>query len=112
DTDHGLPGTGPGGSRYTVMVTGAVTGAAAIIKEKLKRVAGHMLEADSRDLEFSSGKIGVAGAPGLEVAIAEVAMQAHCYRLSLPNDPELTSGLVASYTYDPPLATLPKNNSD
>ena len=23
DTDHGLPGTGPGGSRYTVMVTGA-----------------------------------------------------------------------------------------
>ena len=29
DTDHGLPGTGPGGSRYTVMVTGAITGAAA-----------------------------------------------------------------------------------
>jgi CO/xanthine dehydrogenase Mo-binding subunit len=112
DTDHGLPGTGPGGSRYTVMVTGAVTGAAAIIKEKIKRVAGHMLEADSRDLEFRNGKIGVAGAPGLEVAIAEVAMQAHFFRLSLPDDPELTSGLEASYTYDHPLATLPKNNSD
>ena len=46
DTDHGLPGTGPGGSRYTVMITGAVTGACAILKEKLKRVAS--LHARSR----------------------------------------------------------------
>ena len=112
DTDHGLPGTGPGGSRYTVMVTGAVTGAAGILKTKLKRIAGHMLEADPRDLEFRNGKIGVQGAPGLEVSIAEVAMQAHFFRLSLPDDPELTSGLDANYTYDHPLATLPKNNSD
>ena len=112
DTDHGLPGTGPGGSRYTVMVTGAVTGAAAIIKGKLKRVAGHMLEAGVEDLEFRGGKIGVKGAPGMEVTIAEVAMQAHFFRLSLPDDPELTSGLEASYTYDHPLATLPKSDSD
>ncbi len=87
DTDHGLPGTGPGGSRYTVMVTGAVAGAATIIKEKLKRVAGHMLEAGPRDLEFRNGKIGVIGASGLEVSIAEVATQAHFFRLSLPDDP-------------------------
>jgi len=112
DTDHGLPGTGPGGSRYTVMVTGAVTGAAAIIKEKLRRVASHMLEAGPQDLEFRAGKIGVKGAPGLEVTIAEVAMQAHFFRLSLPDDPDLTSGLEASYTYDHPLATLPKSDSD
>src|SRR5215472_4162119 len=59
DTDHGLPGTGPGGSRYTVMVTGAVAGAARILKEKLKRVASHMLEAGSHDLEFRNGKVGV-----------------------------------------------------
>jgi CO/xanthine dehydrogenase Mo-binding subunit len=32
DTDHGLAGTGPGGSRYTVMVAGALVGAAGIIK--------------------------------------------------------------------------------
>lgn len=112
DTDHGLPGTGPGGSRYTVMVTGAVTGAAAIIKEKLKRVASHMLEAGAHDLEFRNGKIGVKGASGLEVSITEVAMQAHFFRLSLPDDPDLTSGLDASYTYDHPLATLPRSDSD
>jgi CO/xanthine dehydrogenase Mo-binding subunit len=112
DTDHGLPGTGPGGSRYTVMIAGAVTGAAAIIKEKLTRVAGHMLEADPRDLEFRQGKVGVKGAPGLEVSIGEIAMQAHFFRLSLPDDPTLTSGLDANYTYDHPLATLPKGDGD
>jgi CO/xanthine dehydrogenase Mo-binding subunit len=112
DTDHGLPGTGPGGSRYTVMVTGAITGAATIIKEKLKRVASHMLEASAHDLEFRNGKIGVKGASGLEVSITEVATQAHFFRLSLPDDPDLTSGLDASYTYDHPLATLPKSDSD
>src|ERR1700733_5943092 len=112
DTDHGLPGTGPGGSRYTVMIAGAVTGAAKIIKEKLKRVASHMLEAGPHDLEFRDGKIGVKGASGLEVTIAEVATQAHFFRLSLPDDPDLTSGLDASYTYDHPLATLPKSDSD
>jgi CO/xanthine dehydrogenase Mo-binding subunit len=112
DTDHGLPGTGPGGSRYTVMVTGAVAGAARIIKEKLKRVASHMLEAASHDLEFRNGRIGVKGASGVEVSIAEVATQAHFFRLSLPDDPDLSSGLDASYTYDHPLATLPKSDSD
>ena len=112
DTDHGLPGTGPGGSRYTVMVTGAVAGAARILKEKLKRVASHMLEAGSHDLEFRNGKVGVKGASGVEVSIAEVATQAHFFRLSLPDDPDLSSGLDASYTYDHPLATLPKSDSD
>jgi CO/xanthine dehydrogenase Mo-binding subunit len=112
DTDHGLPGTGPGGSRYTVMITGAVAGACLIIKEKLKRIAGHMLEAGPHDLEFRSGKIGVKGVSGLEVSIAEVATQAHFFRLSLPDDPDLTSGLDANYTYDHPLATLPKSDSD
>ncbi len=112
DTDRGLPGTGPGGSRYTVMIAGAVTGAAAIIKEKLTRIAGHMLEAASHDLEFRQGKVEVKGAPGLEVSIAEIAMQAHFFRLSLPDDPTLTSGLDASYTYDHPLATLPKGEGD
>ena len=71
-----------------------------------------MLEAGPHDLEFRNGKIGVKGASGLEVSIAEVATQAHFFRLSLPDDPDLTSGLDANYTYDHPLATLPKSDSD
>ena len=87
DTDHGLAGTGPGGSRYTVMVAGALVGAAGIIKDKLFRVAGHMLEASAGDLELRDGKVGVKGAPGLEKTIAEIAMHAHFFRLSMPDDP-------------------------
>src|SRR5262249_62320031 len=72
DTDHGLAGTGPGGSRYTVMVAGALVGAAGIIREKLFRVAGHMLEASPGDLELRAAKLGVKGAPGLEKTVAEI----------------------------------------
>jgi hypothetical protein len=41
-------------------------GDANIIKEKLFRVAGHMLEAAPYDLELRAGKVGVKGAPGME----------------------------------------------
>ncbi len=44
DSQHALPGTGPGGSRYTVMVSGAVAGAAAELKDKIKRLVAHKLE--------------------------------------------------------------------
>ena len=37
DTGHGLDGTGPGGSRYTVMIAGAIAGASTKIKRKLMR---------------------------------------------------------------------------
>jgi CO/xanthine dehydrogenase Mo-binding subunit len=110
DSDHGLAGTGPGGSRYTVMVAGALVGAANIIKEKLFRVAGHMLEAAAGDLELRDGKVGVKGAPGMEKSIADIAMHAHFFRLSMPEDPTLTSGLDAAYTYDHPLTTLPADD--
>ncbi len=110
DTDHGLSGTGPGGSRYTVMVAGALVGASSIIKEKLLRVTGHMLEASPGDLELRDGKVGVKGVPGLEKTIADVAMHAHFFRLSMPDDPTLTSGLDAAYTYDHPLTTLPSDD--
>jgi CO/xanthine dehydrogenase Mo-binding subunit len=110
DSDHGLAGTGPGGSRYTVMVSGALVGAANIIKEKLFRVAGHMLEAAPTDLELRDGKVGVKGAPGMEKSIADIAMHAHFFRLSMPDDPTLTSGLDAAYTYDHPLTTLPADD--
>ena len=66
DSDHGLNGTGPGGSRFTVMLAGAVVGAAQQLKEKLIRIAAHMMEADASDLELRDGKVGVRGVPGME----------------------------------------------
>jgi len=110
DSDHGLNGTGPGGSRFTVMLAGAVVGAAQQLKEKLIRVAAHMMEADTTDLELRDGKVGVRGVPGMEKTFAEVALHAHYFRLSMPDDPSLTSGLDAAHVYDHPVTTLPAND--
>ena len=107
DSDHGLNGTGPGGSRFTVMLAGAVVGAAQQLKEKLIRVAAHMMEADASDLELRDGKVGLKGVPGMEKTFAEVALHAHYFRLSMPDDPSLTSGLDAAHVYDHPVTTLP-----
>jgi CO/xanthine dehydrogenase Mo-binding subunit len=110
DSDKGFNSSGPGGSRFTVMIAGAVSGAADVIKEKMLRVASHMLEADPSDLEFRGGKIGVQGVPGKEKTIAEVALHAHYFRLSMPEDHDLTSGVDASYVYDHPVTTLPSED--
>jgi carbon-monoxide dehydrogenase large subunit len=105
DTDQGLMGTGPGGSRYTVMIAGAIAGAATDIKRKLFKIAGHYLEASEQDLELRDGRVSVRGTDrGL--TIPEIALQAYYFRLSLPDD--CSSGLDARFTYDHPYTTQPK----
>ena len=104
DTDSGLPGTGPGGSRYTVMIAGAIAGAAKEIKEKMFKVAAHLLEASESDLELRDGRVSVRGTDR-GMSIGEIALQAHYFKLSLPAD--FRSGLDARYTYDHPYTTLP-----
>ena len=107
DTDRGLDSTGPGGSRFTVMVTGAIVGAAGMIREKMFRIAAHLMEGDRRDLELRDGAVHVKGVPDMSMRIAEIADKAHYYRLSMPEDLDLTSGLDAAYIYDHPVTTLP-----
>jgi CO/xanthine dehydrogenase Mo-binding subunit len=107
DTQSGFNSTGPGGSRYTVMIAGAIVGASMKIKEKMLRIAGKMLEAKPEDLEFRDGKVGVKGVPGMEKTIGEIAIFSHMFRLSLPDGDEYASGLDAGYVYDHPLTTMP-----
>jgi CO/xanthine dehydrogenase Mo-binding subunit len=107
DTDAGFNGTGPGGSRYTVMVAGAVVKAAKTLREKLFRFAAHMMGCTESDLELRDGKIGVKGHPAMEKPISEVATQAHYFRLSFPDDPAYSSGLETTAVYDHPLTTMP-----
>jgi len=63
DSQHALPGTGPGGSRYTVMVSGAVAGAASELKDKIKRLVAHKLEVAEDDLEFRGGAVACEAFP-------------------------------------------------
>lgn len=110
DTNAGLNGTGPGGSRYTVMIAGAITGAAKTIKGKLLKVAGYMLEADVGDLELTDGHVAVKGT-NQKKSIAEIALHAHYFRLSMPkDDPDLNSGIDATHVYDHPLTTMPNED--
>jgi CO/xanthine dehydrogenase Mo-binding subunit len=107
DTDAGFNGTGPGGSRYTVMVAGAVVNASKTLREKLFRFAAHMMECTVNDLELREGKVGVKGVPNMEKSIAEVAVAAHYFRLNFPDTPEFSSGLETTAVYDHPLTTMP-----
>ncbi len=104
-TARALPATGPGGSRFTVMVAGAVQGAARKIKEKMLKIASHKLEIAPEDLEFAEGKIRARGAPEKYMTLQEVATLAYLYKLDLP--PDLESGLEADFVFDHPYTTKP-----
>jgi CO/xanthine dehydrogenase Mo-binding subunit len=108
DTSSGLPGTGPGGSRYTVMVAGAVRGASRILKEKLCRIAAKDLETAVEDIEFVDGAARVKGAPSRSRSLPELAATAYFFALNLPEGDR--SGLEEGYTYDHPYTTLPNDD--
>ena len=108
DKNSGLPSMGPAGSRFTVMIAGAIVGAASKIRAKMLYIASHLMQVDVLKLELVEGEIRmVGGEPGPSMTITEIAYQAHNFRLSLPDDPELTSGLDESYVYDHPATTEP-----
>ena len=105
DSQHGLPGAGPGGSRMAVMLTGATAGAARTLKDKLARIAAHQLEAAPEDIAFADGKAMVRGMPDKAMTYAELGLKAYWFKLDLPGD--MQSGLEARHTYDHPYLTLP-----
>ena len=104
-TRNGLPATGPGGSRTTVMLAGAVEGASGRIKDKAFKVAEHLLEAAPDDLEWADGGVQVKGSPEKRKSLADIAIQTHLFKHSLPE--EIESGLEASKVYDHPFTTMP-----
>ncbi|MGH3501047.1 MAG: xanthine dehydrogenase family protein molybdopterin-binding subunit [Nocardioidaceae bacterium] len=104
-TGQGLPATGPGGSRTTVMLAGAVEGASRKIKEKIFKVAGHLLEVEPSDLEWVDGGVAVKGSPENRKTLAEIALAVHLFKHGLPE--EIESGLEESKVYDHPYTTMP-----
>jgi CO/xanthine dehydrogenase Mo-binding subunit len=108
DSQRGIIGPGAGGSRTTVMLSGAVAGAAGVLKDKILRIAENLLEADRHDLVLGDGAVAVAGSPDRRVTLAEVAAQANLHTLDLPDG--MTSGLQATYRYDHPYMTKPSSD--
>lgn len=104
-TNRGLPATGPGGSRFTTMIAGAIEGASEKIRAKAARIAAHLLEVAPDDVEYVDGGVQVSGDPSVRKTLGEVAIMAHLFKHSLPEDVE--SGLEGSKVYDHPYTTMP-----
>ena len=100
DTDASPYGLGAWGSRSTIVGGGAILGAAGRLRDKVLRIAAHMLETSQDDLEIERGFVRVRGAPERRVAFAEVGTAAWMRTDDLPAD--LDPGLEAVVTYAPP----------
>jgi CO/xanthine dehydrogenase Mo-binding subunit len=108
DWQAGAPSTGPAGSRLTVMLSGALSGAADILKEKMLKIAAKELEVDRDDLEFAFERVQVRGAADRSVSIDEIALKANVLKMQLPDD--VSTGLTQTFTFDHPLTTPPNDS--
>src|SRR5919204_3429219 len=84
DTAAAPYGMGTRGSRGGVVSAGAALGAARVVKDKLLRLAAHLLEAPVGDLEIVDERVRVRGAPGSGLTIAQLAQKAYLAPLELP----------------------------
>ena len=89
---------------------GSVTGGAAVLqatralRQRLVRVAAHLLEADEADLEVVDGQCRVRGAPGRALSFAALAQES----LRGQNLPDgMQPELEARFTYNPANWTFP-----
>jgi len=103
DTELVRYGHGTGGSRASGLAGSALALAADKVIEKGRRIAAHMLEAASDDIEFSAGEFVVAGTDR-RVSLNDVSRTAHTLR-ALPAD--MDSGLQGFATFTPPGPTFP-----
>jgi carbon-monoxide dehydrogenase large subunit len=105
DTERCPHGSGSFASRSMVVSGGALVLAARRLREKILRIAGHLLEAAPADLAVEGGTITVRGAPDRRVTVRDVARLA--YRPASGTLPAgVDPGLEATQYYDPPPATF------
>ncbi|MGE3286204.1 MAG: xanthine dehydrogenase family protein molybdopterin-binding subunit [Pseudonocardia sp.] len=105
DSTAGALSAGPGGSRLTVMLSGAARGASRNVRDKMIRIAAHAMEMAPEDVECVEGTFRAKGAPGTSMTMGEVAMRAHLFAHDNPEGEY--SGLVDVHTYDHPYSTPP-----
>nr|WP_255673554.1 aerobic carbon-monoxide dehydrogenase large subunit [Deinococcus sp. 14RED07] len=102
DTDTAPYGLGTYASRSTPVAGAALALAARRVREKARKVAAHLLEAATEDIEWVEHRFQVMGAPSRSVTMKEVAFAAYT-NPGEGNEP----GLEASLYYDPPNMTFP-----
>jgi carbon-monoxide dehydrogenase large subunit len=104
DSARGGFGPGAAGSRQGVIGGGASRKAAGLLKEKVKRVAAHILNATPESVTIENGMVRVAGTEEMTRSLREIAEIAYGEPARLP--PGIESGLEAQFRYDPPPMTF------
>ena len=104
DTNKVAFGMGTYGSRSLAVGGEAIMKALDKVITKSKKIAAHVLEADTADIEFKDGKFTVAGTDR-EMAFGDVALTAYVPH-NFPHD-ELEPGLEEQAFYDPMNFTYP-----
>jgi carbon-monoxide dehydrogenase large subunit len=104
DTGQVPFGIGTFGSRAIAIGGTAIMMSVEKVKEKAKKFAGQMLEAQPDDLVYDAGKIYVQGHADKAITIQEIAAAAWGGR-NLPPDTE--PGLDATSYFEPPNCTFP-----
>lgn len=98
-------GSGTFASRGVVAGGGAVITAAEFIAAKMKRIAGHIMEADPADIVLRDGVAEVNGVPGLSVTVEEIARTAHAMRpIGMPAGESF--GLDTTQHWDQPFSSV------
>jgi carbon-monoxide dehydrogenase large subunit len=98
-------GYGTGASRGASVGGAAVMKASRVAREKVMRIAGHMLEANPDDLEAEDGRIFVRGTPSAAVTMADVGRAAYIRAIELPEGED--PGIEAVEAFDPPQFAWP-----
>lgn len=98
DSDAVPMSTGTYASRSAVLGGGAAKHASQMLREKIKAVASHLLEAASDDIEIAGGTATVAGTDRA-VTFRQIAKAVYSDMRTLPI--EARQELEASFTYDP-----------
>ena len=104
DTDAVQYGIGTFGSRATAVGGTAMVHAMGKIKDKVIKIAAHLMESNPQDIVLEDGKYSVHGAPESGLSLAEIAQVAHV-GVGLP--PETEPGLAESHFFEPPNFTYP-----
>ena len=104
DSARGGFSPGAAGSRQGVIGGGAALRTAALLRDKVKLLAAHLLNASADDITIEDGLVHVAGAEEMTKTLRQIAEIAYGEPDRLP--PGLQTGLEAQYRYDPPPMTF------
>jgi carbon-monoxide dehydrogenase large subunit len=102
DSDAVPMSTGTYASRSAVLGGGAAKHASRLLRDKIRRVAAHLLEASEDDIDVFASKAAVAGTDRA-VTFRQIAKAVYSDMKTLPL--ESREELAASYTYDPVVGT-------